>query len=208
MEDAIHRRECRISRRIDEEGRNKMDLEFKICHGDCRTLQGSMLAYRAHAFQCRPSESPCFIDRGLPELAPVAGERRYQGSPMVQELVGMVPDNIHVLMQELCICLSFSGYGAANKECQLAVSLVAHTLGPVKSSRHVKAEEKLEVRLQLFCDRITISYTCFLPIFTSNIQCEGIAVDIVFVTHHRSSMESWKLTNHAPVPALCRTPSH
>ena len=49
---------------------------------------------------------------------------------------------------------------------------------PVKSSRHVKAEEKLEARLQLLSDRIAIGYTFLLPIFASNIQCEGIAVEI------------------------------
>jgi hypothetical protein len=49
---------------------------------------------------------------------------------------------------------------------------------PVESSRHVKAEQKLEARLQLFCGLIAISYTVLLPIFASNVQCEGIAVDI------------------------------
>ncbi len=95
---------------------------------------------------------------------------------MVQELVGVVPDKIHVLMQELGIGFGFSGYGAVNKEW--VASLVVHALRPVESSRHVKAEEKLEAHLQLLCGRIAISYTCLLPIFTSNIQCKGIAVDI------------------------------
>ena len=97
---------------------------------------------------------------------------------MVQELVGMVPNKIHVLMQEFCICLGFSGYGAANKECQWEASLLEHTLRPVESSRHVKADEKLEIRLQLLCNCIAISYTCLLPILAPNVEREGIAVDI------------------------------
>ncbi len=125
---------------------------------------------------------------------------------MVQELVGVVPDKIHVLMQELGIGFGFSGYGAVNKEW--VASLVVHALRPVESSRHVKAEEKLEAHLQLLCGRIAISYTCLLPIFTSNIQCKGIAVDIGCPVCETAPGVSWRLTNHAPVPAVCRTPSH
>lgn len=64
---------------------------------------------------------------------------------------------------------------------------------PVKSSRHVKAEQKLEVRLQLLCGLIAISYTVPLPIFASNIQSECVAVDnILFVKHSQSCMETHK----------------
>jgi hypothetical protein len=58
--------------------------------------------------------------------------------------------------------------------------IVVHIhLRPVESSRHVKAEQKLEARLQLLCGLVAISDTIPLPIFASNIQCKSIAVDVV-----------------------------
>ncbi len=45
-----------------------------------------------------------------------------------------------------------------------------------ESSRHVQADEELEVRLQLLRSLIAVSYTRLLPIFAPDIQCEGVAV--------------------------------
>ena len=89
-----------------------------------------MQAYWAHALQCCSSESPGLNDRGLSESALVAGKCGDQGSPMVQELVGMVPNKIHVLKQELHICLTFSGYGTANEEWGTASLWCIYTSAP------------------------------------------------------------------------------
>ena len=45
-------------------------------------------------------------------------------------------------------------------------------------SRHVEAEEQLEVRLQLERRGIGISHSCPLPILVAHVQGEGIAIDI------------------------------
>jgi hypothetical protein len=58
---------------------------------------------RAHAFQCFPGHPPPRGDRVLPKGALVSGERRHQGEPVVRELVGMVPNELHVLAQKLGI---------------------------------------------------------------------------------------------------------
>ena len=105
---------------------------------------------------------------------------------MVQELIGVASDKINLSRQGLCICLILRN-GAANKEW--AASLAEHTLHPVENSRHVKAEENFEDRLQLLCGCIAIGYIVLLPIFTSNIQCEDID-DVLSVTHYRRGSRS------------------
>ena len=54
-------------------------------------------SYWAHAFQCCSGHPPPHEGRNLAKCAPIPGEGRHQGPPLVRELVGVVPNELQVL---------------------------------------------------------------------------------------------------------------